>query len=441
MAGHPAQKRTLPELMAGVFAILLQIQVTLFATDNYAGLRVSLADLFLPVAGGLVLLSLLKRRSLWPTWKSRYTLPLLATLIAVMTIAIAQSGLQGSGNFKWALLNKYIGFLILIAYLKLGAWLAQNGQKTIETFTRVFISFFLFTLIMSTIAFFVSPLLLLPLWIDAYPWDGFMANRNAFALLAIFIVLLIVNTQKRPMQDKPKTEPILRRTTDPEVLIWLLLPIFSMYNDSRAGWLVCAAIIVTMALKAPKNFMKMTVPLLALGAVLAYGSLNVQEVRQVKDGHQLNRLIELGTHDQNKMYGGDRKRLIALEDGLELYRASNPLIGAGLGAYKDFQIGKRGKFIDLIDFTALWLLVETGALGLLAFAAFFMHSAFKISQTAFQSAYRPPGNDKGFYQALLFFLLAFAIISCLHEILYTRFLWLCLGLALARPFTHRDDNN
>lgn len=427
--------------MAGMFAVLLQIQVTLFATASYAGLRVSLADLFLPVAGGLVLLSLLKRQSLWPEWKSRYTLPLLAALIAVMTIAIAQSGFQGGVNFKWALLNKYIGFIILIAYLMFGAWLAQNGQRTIETFTRIFIGLFLFTLILSTIAFFVSPLLLLPLWIDAYPWDGFMANRNAFALLAIFAVLLIVNTQKRPKPEKPKTEPVLRRTTDPEVLIWLLLPIFCIYNDSRAGWLVCAVIIVTMALKTPKNFMKMTVPLLALGALLAYGSLNAQNVRQVKDGHQLNRLIELGTHDQDKMYGGDRKRMIALEDGLELYRASNPLIGAGLGAYKDFQIEKRGKFIDLIDFTALWLLVETGALGLIAFTAFFIHGAFKIGQVAFLSEHTPPGSDKGFYQALFFFLLAFAAISCLHEILYTRFLWLCLGLALARPFIPPGDRD
>lgn len=416
-------------LITIIAALSLQIQVTLFATASYAGLRVSLADLFLPLIVAGIALTLLSRKSDWPEWKSRATLPLIAALILVMTLSIAQSALKESGNFKWALINKYIGFLILMAYLFLGAWLARNAPKSKEVFSQYFAGFFIITLCLSFFAFFIQPLIPVLLWLDRYPWDGFMANRNAFALLAIFAILLLLNAPARPKPDIHAPTPFLRRITDPDVLLWLLLPIFFIYNASRAGWIACALITFIWAVKSPRQFLRQTLPVLLIGALLAYGSLYIQSIRDVQKNKQFGLLLALGDIDEENMYGGDRKRLIAVEDGLELYKASNPLIGSGLGTYKDYQIEKRGKFIDLIDFTALWLLVETGALGLLAFTAFFVHCLM----TLWRTSRSPPVHERNFERALLYFLIIFAAFSFLHEILYTRYLWLALGLALAKP--------
>jgi len=128
------------------------------------------------------------------------------------------------------------------------------------------------------------------------------------------------------------------------------------------------------------------------------------------------------------MYIGDEKRLFALEDGLDLYAATGySLLGSGLGTYKPFQIKKRGEYIDVIDCTPLWLFVETGPLGLVTFFAFFCACLWGAGSKKLSLP-----ENRNFRLAAFAFLIAFAFISLLHEVLYTRVLWFILGMALAK---------
>ncbi|MBK6895590.1 MAG: O-antigen ligase family protein [Alphaproteobacteria bacterium] len=424
---HPA-----PLWIATCLAMALQIQVTLFQSNSYAGLRINLADLLLPFLVPFILLSLFRKQSSGPRFESRLLITLLLSA-AAMTLSMAQSYSSGGDNLTWAFVNKYIGFLILLAYLAIGAWLAADSppERLLRLFSLTFCGFFTLTLILSLLALLGQSLTGLNLRLGNFAWEGFMANRNAFALLAMACLLLIESLRK---EDAPQTHKVLL------FLFWLLVPSFAVYNASRTGWIVGAVLIVGVLIKKPKVFLKKILPTLLLGALIAYGATLLYASRDIEKNIQFRRLLAVTALGEKVKYDGDHKRMVALEDGLELYSKSNLLIGAGLGQYKDFQIEKRGKFIDIIDCTPLWLLVETGLLGLLSFTVFFMFCLNETWKKGF-SKQQKASDAADFQRAVFFFLLVFAAFSLFHEVMYTRFLWFILGLALGAKKMQARQND
>ncbi len=426
-AEHPA-----PLWIAGCLAITLQIQLTLFQSNSYAGLRINLADLLLPFLIPFILLSLFRRQSCWLKLERRLLIPLLLSALA-MTLSMAQSYSMGGDNLTWAFVNKYIGFLILLAYLGIGAWLAANAppERLLKLFSLAFCGFFVLTLILSGLALLGQNLTGLNLRLGNFAWEGFMANRNAFALLAMCCLLLIENLRK---EDAPQSHKVLL------FLFWLLVPSFAVYNASRTGWITGAILMAGVLIRKPKVFLQKILPALLLGALIAYGATLIYASRDIEKNIQFRRLLAVTALGEKVKYDGDHKRMLALEDGLELYRRSNPVIGAGLGQYKDFQIEKRGKFVDIIDCTPLWLLVETGLLGLLSFSGFFMLGLHETWKNGFSKNYKA-SEQADFHRAVFLFLLVFAAFSLFHEIMYTRFLWFVLGLALGAKKMQSTQND
>ncbi len=398
------------------FAVALQVQVTLFVSPDFKGLRVGLGDIFLPFFGLAVVYTLIRGRTLWPRFYNSYMIFWLMALIGVMTIALF------NGPFSmWALVNKYIGLWLLVSYFLFGAWIAQNvtdRARLFKIFMHSFAGFFVVTLTAMLIVFVLQYFIPLPLWLSDYPWDGFMMNRNVFAVLFVLAALFIIWSYK-------EQEPFISKHI--RFLFWLLLPLFFVFNESRTGWIAAVFLALIFLLKKPLGRLKVALPLLLAGIVLAYSSyffVTHQNAFALK-GMQFKYLMALA-QDDDLNYMGDRKRYIAVEDGLELYGQHNPVFGAGLGSYKPFQIEKRGEYIDVIDFTALWLLVETGALGLAVFGAFFVVCGYSLYQQAFVT------NQSSFHRAMFVFLIMFAGMSVLHELMYTRFLWFAMGLAMVR---------
>ena len=97
----------------------------------------------------------------------------------------------------------------------------------------------------------------------------------------------------------------------------------------------------------------------------------------------------------------------------------NPVFGRGLGAYVAEQQGTR--FV-VIHSTPIWLLAELGLVGLLAF----LIPAFRIVQTEGRRIEFDPASG-----LLVFILIAFGMMSAVHEMLYQRSAWLLLGAALS----------
>ncbi len=409
-------------------AIALQIQISLFAEGDYLGLRINLADFLLPLAGLFVLVTLLSKKSHWPQWINKYTHSTLLALLAILTIALINGYFYIGEWSSWALINKYFGFFILMSYFYLGGWLVTNfGQnQVLRTFTRFFLGFFIVTLVLSIIDVIQQPYTETSLWIGDFAWDGFMANRNAYMVIAIFAIVSLL------------THSLYSKAPLPfwcSSLLWTIIPTFAIYNASRTGWIFGALIICAYLIKTPIKFMKTRAPFLVLGTALTFLTFNFISHGEVKLNHQykyLTAALQQTNNQEELQYLGDQNRYIALEDGLELYQQSNPILGAGLGAYKPFQIEKRGEYINIIDWSTLWLLTETGILGLAGFSAFFLLCLAMFFKRGIK-------EKSPYHTTLFFFLILIIAMSFLHELLYTRFLWFALGLGMAAPLPPKEE--
>ena len=419
------------DYLAIFMAIILQIHINLFANGDYLGIRIGLADLFMPIIGIMVLISLIKNKSKWPQWSINKMYLWLAALIFVMSVSLLNGYLTNGYLSKWAFINKYIGLFLLVSYMMLGGWIVTNAKdslKILTLFSNVFTGFFSLTVLMSVITLFLQYFIPYPLWLPNYPWDGLMVNRNAFMVIFVLSLTLIICSYK---DDKSTMHQLVIK------VFWLCLPIFLVFNDSRTGWLAFTALIIVFFTKFPIKRARKIIPLLLIGTIIAYASYYVTTNTIVLQARQMKHLIKIIDNKGNSdlEYFGDQKRYVAVEDGMELYQEHNPIIGSGLGTYKPFQINKRGEFIDVIDFSGLWLLVETGILGLSIFSAFFIICAWSLYKTGFTK------NHSGFHKAIFVFLIMFAFMAILHELIYTRVLWFIVGLALAFNIKEKDTNN
>lgn len=419
-------------LPALVLCLLLQWQVNLFETDTYKGLRFSAADLLLPFVGLLIAGRLLLKADHLPQWRIPGFYCGLIGLVVVMTFALINGHNTTGAWDRWAILNKYAGFFVLLAYLGVGGWI---GSRPVREWARAIFPAFIGVWLIITL--YSTGVLL---WYDAhgdykgtfsnYPLAGFMGNRNAFAFLILSVVAMATATQ-------------MRKAATPHFafyVLWGLIPLLWAYNASRAGWVIMAVIGLTFLLMNPRFFLRHIAPPIIAGtlACLLLFSVMTSEALRITKWHSNNVsiLVEHGMQadspvaakDINDLaYEGDKVRSKTFSDGLSLWQ-QHPLTGGGLGAYKDYQTHKRGTFSDVIDCTPLWLLAETGLIGLAAFAALFALALWRIFRKI-----RSNDDPHGVYLGIFLMLIIFGMMSLLHELLYTRFIWFFMGLALALP--------
>ena len=408
--------------------LLLQLQLTFFKTEAYLGLRLNAADLILPLIGILIIIRLALGKDRWPAWRVRGTYLWLAGLTVVMTFALFNGHNTIEGWDKWAILNKYTGWYVLLAYLGIGAWL---GSRPVAEWVNSLLPFFIAVWVCGLIIT-LGPLM----WFDMqgdrhhillnYPLDGFMGNRNAYAFLSFSALAIITALQ-------------LRSATLPSwgfYTLWALVPMLYSYNASRAGLVILVFLLIAFSLlnlKFACRYVLLPLVVGALATFIYFSSFNSYAM-QITGGHVKNsaQLIELGylTPEEAKEkldYVGDKVRTETYGDALELWQ-QRPLSGSGLGAFRDYQTDKRGRFSDVIDCTGLWLLSETGILGLGLFAGLFLMAMWKILANI-----RSGRDSSGIYLGILVLMMIFGIMSLVHELLYTRFLWFFMGLALALP--------
>ncbi|QQG37237.1 MAG: O-antigen ligase family protein [Micavibrio aeruginosavorus] len=422
----------LPALLLG---IALQIQITLFETDTYLGLRINAADLLLPVLGCLITGRLLLKRDPWPQWQIPYTYGWIAALTALVSLALVNGYLNTGHWNQWALINKYVGWFVLLAYMGVGAWL--SGQERCDWKKAIFVSFAGFWA--ATMPLFLFYMIHVDLGDNShriynlYPLEGLMANRNAYAFLSFCALAFLTAVTMK----KPAPAPIYFHA------LWAAIPLFYIYNASRAG--LVALIFIVMAFLATNlkwSLRHILLPLM-LGAALttAYTFWHKDSLAlditfsRVHETAQLSMLSQMPATDvQEKLnYDGDQVRIDTYSDALAVWHA-HPIWGGGLGAFRDYQESKRGTYSDVIDFTALWLLAETGIIGLTLFAVFFALALWNLF-----ARIRKRKDPDGFYLGALMIMLVFAIMSLTHELLYTRFLWFFMGMALALPAAERQS--
>ncbi|MCB1720472.1 MAG: O-antigen ligase family protein [Alphaproteobacteria bacterium] len=415
-----------------LFAVALQIQITLFASDDYIGLRANLADLLLPLAGLFIIGSPLLKRSVWPKWQTPfgYWAPALLTIIIGFAL-VNGYWIQGSWS-HWALFNKGIGWCVLMAYLLAGAWFATNQPETIARwFIPPFIVFLVIVIIgdsLIRILYIHGYLPSLSLFAYGLGRDlaGFMVNRNAFAFL--YLCALILASMHLALYPA-----LARLQKSVFAALWFLLPLFLVLNLSRASLLVLAPLALYLLFSQRRVFLRLCLPLVIAGLLLV-PLANFTKVEKAL--HNLGKISHVQAHVKNEdslpyeesVYRGDQVRIQIMKDSWALIK-EHPLTGAGIGTALKLQQDEKRQFISVIDNTPLWILTEMGPLGLLGFAGVYICMFLAL----LRKRHEADPKNQAFVMSVALILLAFGIYSLFHEILYARFFWFILGLSLALP--------
>lgn len=410
--------------------IALQIQITLWHdADAYKGLRLNLADAILPIAGILVIISLIRKKSIWPVWRVFHIWHWLTGLFLLLLCATFHTYLLYGEWSHWALINKLPGFIVLTCFFSLAGWIVTNSsQRPIQLFFKAAAFFFC-----AVMALELSVLLINDFFITGFsqitgieaPLKGLMDNRNAYVLWILMITGFLA------VFDMQKDFLIPHKAL---LALMVALPYFMVLNASRTGMIAAAVLIILLVILYKKRFLPFLLCLLA-GSVLV-GGLYVtapQKLVLIREAERFDvASIIAETHDNTTvaLHRGDSDRLAVMDVAAQMI-AQHPILGSGLGSSFIEQAKVRDRY-DIIHCTPLWLWVETGLPGLLAFSAFFL-ICFRRTLAA--------SHDGDFYGALnkgmALAMVTFAVMALFHEVTYTRQMWFLLGMALAVPSMRR----
>lgn len=419
-------------LFLGCFAVFLQMQLTLFSSPDYQGLRVNLADLLLPIAGLFILVSLLLKKSKWPTWQKPFGYWALLLLTGCIVFGILNGyRLQSEWN-QWALLNKGIGWIIVLSYFGLGAWLCKNYFNSLRQFFNVFLIFFscflIFEIILRILIHqeLISSFDLFGL-LDKRYLAGMMANRNAYAFL--YLSLLIIGSVF-----------LISRTSITNIqkicflLLWLAFPVFFVMCASRSVALVMIPFVLFLLIANWRVLILKILPLVVIGLCIIPFANQMFFKNAVIHFEQSSKGV-LSSESEGSFHNGDQARVQALDSAFTILK-EHPFTGGGLGSIYQDQLERSAERPVIMDSTPIWILVEMGPIAFLIFAVVFITMLMALRY----KSQKDESFDSVFAYSMIFVLLGLGIFSLTHEILYTRFLWVLLGFGLTIPAARKHQS-
>ncbi len=429
----------------GVFLFAISLQVLTTIKLGGTSLRISSSDLLLPVLALMLYIKWTREGAPQPKWRIQNFWGWLAILTLWMGVSLLIGRLNSENWQTWALFNKGIGWLILLAYLLVGGWMGAFREARIrDAFLR---SMMLFAWVMCACLLVLYSLALYNLIPSAsqsfyYPRiAGFFANPNAFGIAMATMAALFAPFLARGILFSPRVSYI--------GMTLLCAAVF--LSVSRSAWLglllAALAFVITKVLHW-RDLIRVAVVSTALVLAALHGPGVVDDA--IVFVHRTATSISLRTQDdapitssmrprltRMKAYldsaleqpanPGIEERLASMHAALEAWREA-PIMGIGIGTY--YQAHRDlPNVADTIHNTFLWLLTETGIIGAGLFTGFFV----VVSLALLRGARAPPAGDP-FLWGMLGVLLVFAGASVGTEILYQRYFWFLLGLALAVPY-------
>ncbi|MEE9140263.1 MAG: O-antigen ligase family protein [Alphaproteobacteria bacterium] len=429
-----------------LFAITLQVLTTVEVAD--VNLRVSASDLLLPFAAAWVLWNARKGVPIVPEWRVRHLWIWLAVLTVWMAVALLNGRLQTGEWVRWGVVNKGLGWLVLLAYFVLGAWISSTfGAPARERFLKAFLLVGWAVCILSLFAY---ALYLHQVDISRIyaPYDrtrGLFDNPNAFGFaVATFLVLQAPFLRRRPLFPAPLMFAGMG--------VALTALVFSGSRSAWLGLLVGWLALVFLRALRPSDIVKGAAAALLLGGLLLFGPSQAQalaariaafgyeEPSKTGEGEQIESAADKSEQIERtlkRLYitrknqftkKGVSTRIAVHREALEAWRSS-PVLGLGLGTFYRMREQKGEGGVTTVHTTVLWLLTETGLVGAALFVGFFVLCA--------RALLRREGRreDDPFVLGAFGLLMVLAGASLGTELMYQRHLWFISGLALAIPAT------
>ena len=329
----------------------------------------------------------------------------------------------------WAFFNRGFGWFVLMGYVFFAGWIVSClEEKWLLPFIRLFLAFLFGTIILGTLWF-----LFFQIGIhersqerEYYQLSGLLGNRNAFAFLACTAFVIYTYCDLQKIKIIPKGQSYLTH------IIWFMLPLALMFAGGRAGWILGLIIVVWFSATQWRYSVQYILPGVVLSTVII-ASLFSYNSKIVLRERQDSKISNMAVGEV--VAPSDQRRITGAKDALELW-SQHKVLGSGIGGFIIYQQEKHGKLLDHIDNSALWILTELGLVGILAFGGFYIVTFIALRRKYRNSA----GIHKSLAQAMMVIMVLFALYSLVHQIMYARYLWLLLGLALAVP-RESDVNN
>jgi hypothetical protein len=410
--------------VAATIAMLFHIH----APVGTSRLNVNLADPLVVIAAALFAIERVRARRL-PEWR----LPLFNGHLATMTALIVFAFVRGWLDFgitTWALTNRLAGWFVLLAYLAAGALIVgRGGHAALTIVMRAFIGAVL-AIGAFDLAIFALVRLGLPLPEEIVEprLIGFAQNPNAFSLqLVLAIIAIIVCLERRVTQT-----------------LCLALAFTALwFSGSRAAFIALGLIVPAALWMRSLGFGRLRAAAAMTAAAVAFvdwlPEIVMAVARTIQIAIDAAASLMVGTSITGEPfvltpppfsafetiasgYGSSNvQRIASLEGGLAMFN-DHPLIGGGLGAFIESYTRAHGVPL-VIHSTPLWLLAETGIVGLFIFLVPFLRV---MKHEIYQAGHGDPART-----FLLLALPGFAAMAAVHDILYQRPFWLLIGAALA----------
>lgn len=400
-----------------VILLALAMQVLLTISVKGTQIRVSAADFFLPLMLAVVFLKLRTLGTELVEWRVKRVWGWIFVLTIWFSVALVQGYYFTGGIQSWAFVNKYLGWYVLLIFFIFGALSANHiSHNAFAAFCSV--------LLISSCALSLSdivPYVQTMRGLDNYyRLEGLAGNPNAYGFLLVIVSLVIWARQS--------TAPVISKSVD--ILANGLLLALIVFSGSRSAWLGLLCGVGCLALAGRIRYIHMMgATVVAVCLVVTINSAQPIElaIRTFAGGTPSpNATASVVPYIQRSAMledSGVNHRIEILHNALSLWR-QQPILGTGLGSFLWSEL-KAGR-TSTIHTTALWLLAETGLIGLLLFSGFLADMMFQLWKQ------RNEDEFNGMVIGGLAVLSAFAGASIGLEAMYQRHVWFLAGMALAR---------
>lgn len=385
-------------------SILLGISLQVYWTPifGHTSIRICLADIVLALFGLPIIIALARSSPKAFIFKNKSLFLWLSVLTAWLGVSFAKSYFTLGFLDPWAV-KKLLGWLVCLTYAIVGLWLGQQSEQTkVMSIKSLLIthSIIIFGCLLTKFLGYQSAN-----WISGWRLAGFFQNPNAFGLFCVTALILMLSLSGFSV--------ILRQC------LMLLSTLGALYSNSRVAVLSLLIVVLTQRWWRQKFSVPAGIIVACLIFGMGYVSPQSSSVHFAPAREDL-----LNKYQENMIDHGVAYRIQISLQGLEMWQAQ-PLTGIGLGRFLQKQISLGINDPTELHSSYLWLLVETGLIGLLLMGIVF----FVVFKKFFlKQANSPPTPYIVAFKGIM---IAFATAALTMEILYQRYLWLFFGLALA----------
>ena len=420
-------------LSVGIIIFAVSLHILTDVDINNTKLRIGVSDIFLPFLLLFFMLNNIKAISNIFNTNRLIRISLIITTLWLL-VSVINGRIYMENWQTWALVNKTVGWFVLLGYFICGYFIAEHGQKIRNIFIQ---SFFIAAWLIGIYSICRYALFLHGIIDDTTlkRLAGFFANPNAFGFIMAVVFILHI-----PFMYKKKYFPQWIHVSGSSVILvciflsgsrsaalGLLFAIPIMIYLRQITWamvynLVCLTLLIgTIAFHGAPTVEKLSITGLNILRQFTHDEPIVNNSRATKK-RKAKRLYAL--RHNNIADSGMRYRTKLAQRSIELWR-DKPVFGIGIGSFYWDQFERNEIKPNVIHNSALWILTEMGIIGMLIFL-FLFYSLIRVFWINKDAA-----NDSHMFIGMIGVILVFAGMSVGTEALYQRYLWVLLGITVS----------